>query len=75
MWLSKKFKSILWEYDLSKLEHSNKIVVERVLNLWDIDIFKEWIKQVWNKDAKKLYIKYRYLLDKKNLLTIGGGNF
>ena len=64
--LSKKFKKILWEYDLEKLNLDSDIVTERVLNFWDVDITDYWIKTLWKEKAKKLFIKNAEKLNKKS---------
>ncbi len=66
MSLPKNFKSILWEYDISKLNIESSIVVQRVLNLWDKNITDFWIKKVWKQKAKKLFLKNIEFLDKKS---------
>ena len=66
MWLPKTFQSILWEYNLSKLKIDSPIVVERVLSLWDKNITDFWIKEVWIKKAKKLFLENSKFLDKKS---------
>jgi hypothetical protein len=65
--LEKNYKSILWEYDLSKLNLDDDIVVERVLNLWKKDLTDLWIKQIGKKKVKELFIKNSKFLDKKSL--------
>lgn len=67
MSLKQKYKNILWEYDLSKLELDNDIVVERLLNLWNKNLTDEWIKNIWKEKAKELFIKNSLKLDKKSL--------
>ena len=67
MALSEKFQSILWEYDLSKLDLDNDIVVQRVLNLWNKDLTDFWQKKIWKKRAKELFLKNSKNLDKKSL--------
>lgn len=67
MSISTKCKSILWEYNLSKLNLEDDIVVERVLMLWDKNITDYWINELWKKRAKELFIKNKSKLDKKSL--------
>jgi len=66
MALTKEFQSILWEYDISKLDLESEIVVERVLNLWDKNITDFWIKKLWKQKAKKLFLENSHNLDKKS---------
>lgn len=66
MILPESFKSILWEYDLWKLNLDSPIVVQRVLNLWDKKITDFWIKNIWKSKAKSLFIKNSKFLDKKS---------
>lgn len=67
MWLDKKFQSILWEYELSKLSLNNDIVVQRVLSLWDKNITDFWIKELWKDRARILFIKNKQNIDKKSV--------
>ena len=67
MSVPENFKSILWEYELSKLNLDDNIVTERVLSLWDTDITNFWIKTLWKVKSKKLFIKNKDKLDKKSL--------
>ena len=71
MLVPENFKSILWEYDLSKLNIDSDIVAERVLSLWDKDITDFWIQTIWKENAKKLFIKNKEKLDKKSLNYFG----
>ena len=66
MALPKNFSSIIWEYDISKLNIDSSLVTERVLNLGDKEITDFWVKENWKEKAKKLFIKNAKLLDKKS---------
>jgi len=65
--LKKRFKNILWEYDLSILNEKSEIVWERVFSLADKDLSDYWIKKIGKKEAKKIFIKVMSKLDKKSL--------
>lgn len=67
MWLDKMFQSILWEFDLSKLNLDDNIVAERVLSLGDKNVTDFWIKELWKDKAKELFIKNKKNIDKKSL--------
>ena len=60
-------KSILWEYDLDKLDFKSNIVAERVMNLWDSNVINLWISSIWKNNAKKSFLKNSNKLDKKSL--------
>ena len=65
--LNKDFKSILWEYDISKLNYDDEIVFIRSVTIWDknhIDYLKSslWIEKFRNK-----FIKNLENLDKKTI--------
>ena len=55
MWLKKSFGSILWEYDLSKMNLDDNIVVQRVLSLWDKNITDFWLNELWEDKSKKCF--------------------
>ncbi len=67
MALDNKFQSILWEYELSKLNLDDDIVCQRVLSLWNKEITDFWIKKLWKKLAKKLFLKNQKYIDKKSV--------
>ena len=64
--LPKKFKPILWEYNLEKLNLESDIVVERLLNFADKDLTDYWIKKLGKQKAKELFIKNASKLNKKS---------
>ena len=66
MALLKELKSILWEYDISKLDLESSIVVERILNLWDKNITDLWFQKLWKQKARKLFLENSSKLDKKS---------
>jgi len=66
MVLTEKFKSILWEYDISKLDIDSSLVTQRVLNLGDKELTDFWLNKVWRKKAKKLFLENAKFLDKKS---------
>lgn len=67
MWLQKKFANILWEYDLSKMNLDDGIVVQRVLSLWDKKITDFWLRELWNEKSKKMFLKNKKYIDKKSV--------
>lgn len=67
MWLKKSFGSILWEYDLSKMNLDDNIVVQRVLSLWDKKITDFWLNELWEDKSKKMFLKNKKYIDKKSV--------
>jgi len=67
MSLNKEFQSILWEYDLSKLDLDDNIVVQRLLNLWEKKLTDIWIDNLWKDKARDLFLKNKDQLDKKSV--------
>ncbi len=67
MSLNKTFQSILWEYDLEKLNYTDDIVTQRVLTLWDKKETDDWINKLWKNRAKELFLKNSFALDRKSL--------
>lgn len=65
--INKIFSSILWEYDLEKLNYDDEIVFIRSLNFWDknhIDTLKEYL---WIEKFKNKFINNIQNFDKKTI--------
>ena len=65
--LIKDFQSILWEYDLEKLNFSDDIVFIRSLKFWDRNHIKFLKKELWLKKFKENFLKNINQLDKKTI--------
>ncbi len=65
--IKNEFSSILWEYDLEKLDYKSDVVFVRSLTLWDknhTDILK---KELWIDEFRNKFIKNIESLDKKTI--------
>jgi hypothetical protein len=65
--LNKEFQSILWEYDLKKMNYSDDIVFIRSLTLWDRNHINFLKKSLWIDEFKNKFIKNISTLDKKTI--------
>jgi len=65
--LDKIFSSILWEYDISKLNYDDDIVFVRTLTFWDREHINILKQNLWLKKFKQKFIKNINQLDKKTV--------
>ncbi len=64
--LPKEFESILWEYDLTKLDISSDIVSIRTFTLWDDFHIKFLQEKLWKEFLKRKFFKNIWEIDKKS---------
>jgi len=65
--IDKNFQSILWEYDLNKLNYNDDIVFVRTLIFWNkkqVDILKN---KLWKEKFKEKFLENLTHFDKKTL--------
>ena len=67
MMLNKIFQSILWEYDLQKLNYEDDIVFVRSLLYGDLEHIKILKQKLWKEKFKQKFLKNLDKLDKKTI--------
>lgn len=59
--------NIFWDNDIDKLDYTNNLFIERILNFWEIKDYKELKKKIWEQKIKDYISKNYQNLDKKSL--------
>ena len=65
--IDKKFQSILWEYDISKLNYDDNIVFVRTLMFWDKEHIVKLKKELGIIKIRDKFIENVEKLDKKTI--------
>ena len=65
--IDKIFQSILWEYDLNKLNYENDVVFVRTLIYGDLEHINILKNKLWKEKFKQKFLKNLNKLDKKTI--------
>lgn len=65
--INKEFQSILWEYNLKKLNYDDDIVFIRSLTIWDLNHIKYMKSKLWKEKFIEKFLGNIEKLDKKTI--------
>lgn len=64
--VSKVLKNSLWEYDITKLNYDDEIVVVRAINFWELEDIHTLEKQIGRKKIIHIFQKKLHSIDPKS---------